>query len=93
MRGGYREEQTEGMGHSDRGGGMGAEPLRRRLRRPFAAPSHGVPNSGASHNCVATTSGVLFFREHGIRLGQEVRLFAPHGGQRDYVQGALQETC
>ena len=59
----------------------------------YAAPSHGVPNSGASHNCVATTSGVLFFREHGIRLGQEVRLFAPHGGQRDYVQGALQETC
>ena len=26
----------------------------------LAAPPHGVPNSGASHNCVATTSGVLF---------------------------------
>jgi hypothetical protein len=59
----------------------------------YAAPSHSVPNSGASHNCVATTSGVLYFREHGVRLGQDVRNFAPHGGQRDYVQGALQETC
>jgi hypothetical protein len=59
----------------------------------YAAPSHSVPNSGASHNCVATTSGVLYFREHGVRLGQDVRMFAPHGGQRDYVQGALQETC
>ena len=53
----------------------------------------GVPNSGASHNCVATTSGVLYFREHGIHLGQDVRRFAPHGGQREYVQGALQKTC
>jgi hypothetical protein len=52
-----------------------------------------VPNSGASHNCVATTSGILYFREHGIHLGQDVRKFAPHGGQRDYVQGALQKTC
>jgi hypothetical protein len=52
-----------------------------------------VPNSGASHNCVATTSGKLYFREHGIHLGQDVRKFAPHGGQRDYVQGALQITC
>lgn len=59
----------------------------------YAAPPQSVPNSGASHNCVATTSGVLFYREHCIRLGQEVREFAPHGGQRDYVQGALQETC
>ena len=52
-----------------------------------------VPNSGASHNCVAATSGILYFREHGIHLGQDVRNFAPHGGQRDYVQGALQKTC
>lgn len=52
-----------------------------------------VPNSGASHNCVAATSGVLYFRENGIRLGQDVRKFAPHGGQRDYVQGALQKYC
>ena len=52
-----------------------------------------VPNSGTSHNCVATTSGVLYFRENGIRLGQDVRRFAPHGGQRDYVQGALQKSC
>jgi hypothetical protein len=52
-----------------------------------------VPNSGASHNCVATTSGVLYFREHGIHLGRDVSKVAPHGGQRDYVQGALQKTC
>jgi len=52
-----------------------------------------VPNSGASHNCVATTSGVLYFRENGVRLGQDVRMFAPHGGQRDYVQNALQKSC
>ena len=58
----------------------------------YAAPSHGVPNSGASHNGVATTSGVLFFREYGIRLGKEVRTVAPHGGQRDYVEGALQKS-
>jgi hypothetical protein len=56
------------------------------------APST-VPNSGASHNCVAATSGVLYFRENGVRLGQDVRKFAPHGGQRDYVQGALQKSC
>jgi len=59
----------------------------------FADVPQSVPNSGASHNCVATTSGVLYFREHGIHLGQDVRRFAPHGGQREYVQGALQETC
>ena len=52
-----------------------------------------VPNSRASHNCVATTSGVLYFRENGVRLGQDVRKFAPHGGQRDYVQDALQKSC
>jgi hypothetical protein len=52
-----------------------------------------VPNNGASHNCVATTSGKLYIRTKGIHLGQDVRKFAPHGGQRDYVQGALQITC
>ena len=52
-----------------------------------------VPNSRASHNCVATTSGVLYFRENGVRLGQDVRKVAPHGGQRDYVQGALHKSC
>lgn len=52
-----------------------------------------VPNSGASHNCVAATSGILYFRENGVRLGTDVRKFAPHGGQREYVQGALQKTC
>jgi len=59
----------------------------------YAAPSRGVPNSFASHNCVATTSGVLFFKVHHYHLGQDVRKAAPHGGQRDYVQGALQGTC
>jgi hypothetical protein len=59
----------------------------------LAAPPQNVPNSYASHNCVATSSGVLFFREHGIHLGEDVRMFAPHGGQRDYVQKALQDEC
>jgi hypothetical protein len=52
-----------------------------------------VPNSGASHNCVATTSGILYFRENGIHLGRDVSKVAPHGGQREYVQGALQMSC
>ena len=54
-----------------------------------------VPNSGASHNCVALTSGILYFSKHEVHLGRDVRMFAPHGGQRDYVQGALQreEPC
>jgi hypothetical protein len=59
----------------------------------YAAPSQGAPDTVASHNCVATTSGVLYFRKHGIHLGQDVRKFAPHGGQRDYVIGALKKTC
>jgi hypothetical protein len=59
----------------------------------LAAPPQNVPNSYASHNCVATSSGVLFFREHGIHLGEDVRKFAPHGGQRDYVHKALQDEC
>lgn len=59
----------------------------------LASVPQSVPNSGASHNCVATTSGVLFFREDGYHLGSDVRKVAPHGGQRAYVQGALQKTC
>ena len=58
-----------------------------------AAPPHNAPNSSASHNCVANSSGVLFFGEYGIRLGEEVGTAAPHGGQREWVQGALQKTC
>jgi hypothetical protein len=57
-----------------------------------AQPDTG-PNSGASDNCVATSSGVLFSRERGEHLGQEVRKVAPHGGQVEWVQGALQKTC
>ena len=60
----------------------------------LAAQPDNRPNSGASHNCVATSSGVLFSREHnGEHLGQEVRGVAPHGGQGEWVQGALQNTC
>jgi hypothetical protein len=59
----------------------------------LAAPPHTVPNSGASHNCVATSSGVLFSREHGgAHLGQDVSELAPHGGQGEWVQETLQ-TC
>ena len=50
-----------------------------------------VPNSGASHNCVALTSGILYFTKNGKHLGEDVSEGAPHGGQRDYVQGALQK--
>jgi hypothetical protein len=59
----------------------------------LAAPPNSVPNSGASHNCVATTSGILYFREHGVHLGEDVRMFGPHGGQAQYVQGALDSNC
>ena len=60
----------------------------------LAAPPDTVPNSGASHNCVATSQGVLFSREYGgEHLGQLVRGLAPHGGQGEWVQGALQNTC
>jgi hypothetical protein len=59
----------------------------------LAAPPDGLPNSGASHNCVATTSGFLFYNQRGIHLGEEVRIFAPHGGQAQYVQGALDTIC
>ena len=60
----------------------------------LAAQPDTSPKSGRSHNCVATSSGALFSREHGgEHLGQEVRGVAPHGGQREWVQGALQKTC
>jgi hypothetical protein len=58
----------------------------------LAAPPQGVPNSGASGNCIATSSGILFFEKEGIRLGKDVSRFAPHGGQRDFVQGQ-QASC
>ena len=59
----------------------------------LAAPPDSVPNSGASHNCVATTSGILFCRELEIRLGPYVKQFAIRGEQARYVQGALLSTC
>jgi len=59
----------------------------------LAAPPNSVPNSGASHNCVATTSGILYFREHDVHLGEDVRMFGPHGGQAQYIQGALDSKC
>ena len=60
----------------------------------LAAPPDTVPNSGASHNCVATSQGVLFSRANdGEHLGQLVRGLAPHGGQGEWVQGTLQNTC
>ena len=59
----------------------------------MAAPPDSVPNSGASHNCVATTSGILFYRQQDIRLGPYVKQFAIRGEQAPYVQGALATTC
>jgi hypothetical protein len=59
----------------------------------LAAPPDSVPNSGASHNCVATTSGILFYRQLHIRLGPYVKQFAIRGEQAQYVQGALDSNC
>jgi hypothetical protein len=60
----------------------------------LAAPPDTVPNSGASHNCVATSSGVLFSRANGgEHLGQLVSEVAPHGGQGEWVQGVVHNTC
>jgi hypothetical protein len=55
------------------------------------APPSGVPNSAASGNCVAMTSGVLFFRERGTHLGADVSQFAanPPGGQADFIHAQL----
>ena len=60
----------------------------------FAAQPDTRPNSGASNNCVATSSGLLFSRaNNGEHLGQEVSGIAPKGGQGDWVQEHLPETC
>ena len=59
----------------------------------LAAPPDSVPNSGASHNCVATTSGILFYEARGIHLGLYVKEFAIRGEQPQYVQGALDSPC
>jgi hypothetical protein len=51
----------------------------------------GTPNSATSDNCIAMTSGVLFFRERGIHLGADVSQFAanPPGGQADFNHAQL----
>jgi hypothetical protein len=59
----------------------------------LAEPPDSVPNSGASHNCVATTSGILFYEQHHIRLGPYLKQFAIRGEQAQYVQGALDSNC
>jgi hypothetical protein len=59
----------------------------------LAAPPNSVPNSGVSHNCVATTSGILFYEARGIHLGLYVKEFAIGGEQAQYVQDALDTTC
>jgi len=59
----------------------------------LAAPPDGLPNSGASHNCVATTSGILCYNQRGIHLGPYVKQFAVRGEQAQYVQDALDTTC
>ncbi|MGN6169639.1 MAG: hypothetical protein ACTHQQ_15935 [Solirubrobacteraceae bacterium] len=55
------------------------------------APPSSVPNSAASDNCVAMTSGVLFYREHGIHLGADVSQFAanPPGSQAEFNHAQL----
>ena len=58
-----------------------------------AAPPTSVPNSSASNNCIATSSGRLFSQaNNGEKLGQDVRRFAPAGGQASFIQGQ-QATC
>ena len=53
----------------------------------LAAPPSAVPNSGASDNCIATSSGLLFSQQHdGEKLGRDVSQFAPHGGQAAFIQ-------
>ena len=52
-----------------------------------AAPPPSVPNSTASNNCIATSSGLLFSRQHdGEKLGQDVRQSAAAGGQAGFIQ-------
>jgi hypothetical protein len=57
----------------------------------MGAPPSSVPNSAASGNCIATTSGVLFFRERRIHLGADVSQFAanPPGNQADFNHAQL----
>jgi hypothetical protein len=60
----------------------------------LAAPLHPEPNSGASRNCVATSSGFLFsLKNDGRHLGPDVSAGASHGGQRDWVQDHVHKTC
>ena len=59
----------------------------------LAAPPDSVPNSGASHNCVATSSGILFYKQREIRLGPYVKQFAKDGEQGQYVRDAVDTTC
>ena len=60
----------------------------------LAAPPFPVPNSGASHNCVATSSGLLFSRKNdGRKLGPDVSEGASHGGQAKWVQEHVHKTC
>jgi hypothetical protein len=56
-----------------------------------SAPPPSVPNSSASSNCIAMTSGVLFFRAKNIRLGADVSQFAadPPGGQAAFNMSQL----
>jgi hypothetical protein len=58
------------------------------------APPASVPNSSASANCIAMTSGVLFFRQKGIHLGADVSQFAanPPGGQASFNQSQLAKS-
>ena len=57
----------------------------------LADAPHPVPNSGASNNCVATSSGLLFSRKNGAHLGPTVRDTAQQGDQAQWVQDHL--TC
>ena len=58
----------------------------------LADAPHPVPNSGASNNCVATSSGLLFSRaNNGDHLGPTASKTAREGGQAQWVQDHL--TC
>jgi hypothetical protein len=55
------------------------------------APPSSVPNTAASGNCIALTSGVLYFRERGVHLGTDVSQFAanPPGAQAEFTRTQL----
>ena len=58
-----------------------------------AAPPTSVPNSTASNNCIASSSGRLFSQQNGgEKLGHDVRQFAPGGGQATFIQDQ-QASC